>query len=269
MLMRRVITCLDVRAGRVVKGVRFDALRVIGDPADLAARYEQEGADEIVMLDVSATLEDRLAGVRSVERMRRRLSIPLTVGGGVRMVEDAARLLEAGADRVSVNSAAVLRPELIAELAARFGTQCVVVAIDAARHPAQRHDATGASISRQAWRIAVRSATCPIAIDPALWAARAEALGAGEVLLTSIDRDGTGSGYDLDLISAVSGVISIPVIASGGAKTPEDLLAALLAGADAVLVASMVHDGGWSVDAIKAWLAQKQVAIRTTLSETP
>lgn len=268
MLTRRVITCLDVRAGRVVKGVRFDALRDIGDPAELAQRYEQQGADEIVLLDVSATLEDRLAGVRSIERMRQRLSIPLTVGGGVRGAADAARLLEAGADRVSVNSAAVLRPELVAELAARFGTQCVVVAIDAARHPGSRPSAAAALANPTAWRVAVRSATCPMALDPALWAARAEALGAGEVLLTSIDRDGTGDGYDLELIRAVSAAVSIPVIASGGARTPEDLLSALGAGADAVLVASMVHDGVWSVSALKARLAQERIAIRRTTETT-
>ena len=197
MLSRRVIPCLDVRAGRV-KGIRFQSLRDIGDPADLAARYEEQGADEIIILDVSATLEERLAGLSCVERVRQRLAIPLTVGGGLRTVEDARRFLNAGADRISVNSAAVARPALIQNMAETFGSQCVVVAVDAARRP-------GAGIEApMGWSVAVRSATQPVDLEPVAWAAQCAALGAGEFLLTSIDRDGTGEGYDLPLLAAVS-----------------------------------------------------------------
>jgi imidazole glycerol-phosphate synthase subunit HisF len=267
MLARRLITCLDIRAGRVVKGVRFESLREIGDPAELALRYEQEGADEVVILDVSATLEDRIAGVRSVERIRQRLSIPLTVGGGINSVEDAGRLLDAGADRVSVNTAAVLHPQLVSQLAERFGSQCVVVAIDAGRR--QETVPPNVADNGSRWRVAVRSATHAIDLDPATWAAQAAALGAGEILLTSIDRDGTGAGYDLDLLRAVVSAVPIPVIASGGAKEPLDLVAALQAGADAVLIASMVHDGGWSVARIKQCMAQAGCPIARQLQENP
>jgi imidazole glycerol-phosphate synthase subunit HisF len=258
MLCSRVIPCLDVRAGRVVKGVRFRSLRDVGDPAELAARYEDQGADEVVILDVSATLEERLAGLEAVGRVRRRLSIPLTVGGGLRTVEDCGRLLSAGADRVSVNSAAIARPELVRELAERFGSQCVVVAIDAA----PRQVAAGASKDRPGWTVAARSATVPIALDPAAWAADCARLGAGEVLLTSIDRDGTGDGYDLALLSAVCGAVPIPVIASGGASSPMDLLAALNAGASAVLVASILHDNQWTVSQLKSFLADQGTEVR-------
>jgi imidazoleglycerol phosphate synthase cyclase subunit len=255
MLSRRVIPCLDVRAGRVVKGVRFRSLRDVGDPADLAAKYEGQGADEIVILDVSATLEERLAGLEAVQRVRRCLAIPLTVGGGLRTVADAARLLSAGADRVSVNSAAIARPALVRELAERFGSQCVVVAIDAACK-----QVTDGSAGR--WTVAARSATVSVALEPRAWAAECAALGAGEVLLTSIDRDGTGSGYDLPLLAAVSTAAPIPVIGSGGASSPRDMLAALRAGASAVLVASMLHDNRWTVSQLKEFLADQGVEVR-------
>jgi imidazoleglycerol phosphate synthase cyclase subunit len=255
MLSRRVIPCLDIRAGRVVKGVRFQSLRDVGDPAELAARYEQQGADEIVILDVSATLEERLAGLEAVERVRRHLAIPLTVGGGLKTVEDATRLLSAGADRVSLNTAAIARPALVRELAERFGSQCIVVAIDAARSQSRGPE-------EPCWTVAARSATVPVAVDPRSWAADCAELGAGEVLLTSIDRDGTGCGYDLPLLTAVCAAAAIPVIASGGASSPQDLLAALDAGASAVLVASMLHDNQWTVSQLKSFLADQGVEVR-------
>lgn len=252
MLSRRIIPCLDVRVGRVVKGVRFQGLRDAGDPAELAARYESEGADEITLLDVSATPEARGAAADTIARVRRVLSIPLTVGGGVREVADAGRLLDAGADKVGVNTAAVARPELIAECAERFGAQCVVIAIDAARAP----DADNR------WHVRVRSGTESTPTDAVEWARRAMSLGAGEVLLTSWDRDGTRSGYDLALTRAVVEAVQIPVIASGGAAGPEHLLAAFEAGADAVLAASIFHDGEHTVAGLKQYLLSRGVEIR-------
>lgn len=250
--MRRVIPCLDVRDGRVVKGVRFQGLRDAGDPAELAARYEAEGADEITMLDVSATPEGRATAVHTVERVRRELSIPLTVGGGVRREEDAARLLGAGADKVAINTAGVERPGLIRECAERFGVQCVVVAIDAARLESER----------DRWIVLVRSGSRGTGMDAVEWARQAEARGAGEVLLTSWDRDGTRSGYDLELTRAVARAVSIPVIASGGAADPEHLAAALEAGADAVLAASIFHDGEFTVRSVKGVLSGRGVEVR-------
>lgn len=250
--MRRIIPCLDVRDGRVVKGVRFRGLRDSGDPADLASRYEAEGADEITLLDVSATPEGRSTAVRTVERVRQALSIPLTVGGGVRSRDDASRLLEAGADKVAINSAAVERPGLIGECAERFGVQCVVVAIDAAR--VDGRDC--------AWRVLVRSGAQATALDAIEWATEAAVRGAGEVLLTSWDRDGTRSGYDLELTGAVVAAVSIPVIASGGAAGPMDLLAALDAGADAVLAASIFHEGEFTVRSVKEFLGARGAEVR-------
>ena len=252
MLTRRIIVCLDVRNGVVVKGVKFQELREVGDPAERAAEYERQGADEIVILDVSATLEGRLAALEAVRRVREQIAIPLTVGGGISDASHAEALLDAGADRVSINSAAVARPDLIRELADRFGTQCVVVAIDAARTQSPE----------LAWRIATRSATHAAALDPRQWAQTCQALGAGEVLLTSIDRDGTGQGYDLELLRSVSQVVSIPVIASGGARKAADLLDALNAGASAVLIASIVHDQISTVTDLKNQLAQANVEVR-------
>jgi imidazoleglycerol phosphate synthase cyclase subunit len=255
MLSRRVIPCLDVRAGRVVKGILFQSLRDVGDPAELAARYEDQGADEVVILDVSATIEERLAGLDAVECVRRRLSIPITVGGGLKTIDDAARLLSAGADRISVNTAAIARPALVRELAERFGSQCIVVAIDAARSQDK-------SVEPARWTVAARSATVPVALNPQAWASDCAKRGAGEVLLTSIDQDGTGNGYDLPLLSSVCAAAPIPVIASGGASSPQDLLAALNAGASAVLVASMLHDNQWTVSQLKSFLAEQGVEVR-------
>lgn len=258
MLTRRLIPCLDVRDGRVVKGVRFQGLRDAGDPAALAARYEREGADELVMLDVSATPEARGNACETVERVRAVLGIPLTVGGGVRTVDDAARLLEAGADKVSVNTAAFERPALVDELASRFGSQCTVVAIDAAAR-------TGAS---PGWEVVVRSGTVRTGVDAIAWARSCVSRGGGEILLTSWDRDGTRSGYDLDLLRAVCDGAGVPVIASGGADSAAHMCEAVRAGAEAVLAASIFHDGDSSVLDVKRALAAMGVAVRLEASET-
>lgn len=249
MLTRRVIPCLDTRDGRVVKGVRFRDLRDAGEPAILAARYEADGADEVVMLDVSATTEGRAHAVATVRAVRAELRIPLTVGGGIRSVDDAGALLEAGADKVAVNTAALRTPQLIAEIAERFGRQCVTLSIDGAA-------------ARVGWEVVVRAGTEPTGRDVVAWATEGEALGAGELLLTSVDRDGTRSGYDLDLLAAVSARVGVPVIASGGARAAADLAAALAAGADAVLAASMFHDGDTTILETKRTLRDAGVEVR-------
>lgn len=249
MLTARVIPCLDTRDGRVVKGIRFQGLRDAGDPVELARAYERQGADELVLLDVSATPEGRGNCLDTVRRVRRVLSLPLTVGGGVRNAEDASLLLEAGADKVGVNTAAVEREELIGELARRFGSQCTVVAIDAAR-------------SAAGWEVVVRSGKQPTGIDAVSWAARVCATGAGEILLTSWDRDGTHAGYDLELLERVSKAVTVPVIASGGAASAEHLNQALSRGADAVLAASIFHDGETTVQAVKQDLARMGQCVR-------
>jgi imidazoleglycerol phosphate synthase cyclase subunit len=250
MLTARIIPCLDVRDGRVVKGVRFSALRDAGLPEERAALYEAQGADELVVLDVSATPEGRSASLATVAAIRRQLSIPLTVGGGVRSDRDAAVLLEAGADKVSVNTAAVERPALLGELATRYGRQCVVIAIDAAQSQPGR------------WEVVIRSGRQRTGRDAIDWVRQAVELGAGEILLTSWDRDGTRSGYDLALLHAVRAATGVPIIASGGANTAADLLAALQAGADAVLAASIFHDGDLTVADIKRDLLHSGAAIR-------
>ncbi len=247
--MRRVIPCLDVHAGRVVKGIQFQALRDAGDPVELARIYADQGADELVLLDVSATPEERDHAVTTVRAVRRRLPIPLTVGGGVRALEDAQALLEAGADKVAVNTAAVSRPELLGEMASTFGRQCTVLALDAARED-------------EGWRVVVRSGRDRMELDVVEWAQRAVEAGAGEILLTSWDRDGTGAGYDLELLRAVCGAVGVPVIASGGAESAEHMAQALLAGADAVLAASILHDGQTTVSAIKRRLAALGMEVR-------
>jgi imidazoleglycerol phosphate synthase cyclase subunit len=239
MLTRRIIPCLDCRDGRVVKGVKFQDLRDAGDPAELARRYEDQGADEIVVLDVSATPEGRGAALDTVRRVRAQLRIPLTVGGGVRGIDDAQRLLEAGADKVGVNTAGVERPALMTEIAERFGSQCAVLALDAASRPGG------------GWEVVVRSGKERTGRDALAWAREATERGAGEILLTSWDRDGTRSGYDTALLAAVSAAVRVPVIASGGAATPEHLAEALAAGADAVLAASIFHDGDFTVAELK------------------
>lgn len=253
MLTARVIPCLDVRDGRVVKGVRFQGLRDAGDPVEAARRYQDDGADELVILDVSATPEGRGNAAHTVAAVRAVLGIPLTVGGGLRTVADAERLLDAGADKVSVNTAAVADPDLLDRLARRFGAQCTVLALDAARRPGAEPNA---------WEVVVRSGTERTGRDALAWAAEACARGAGEILLTSWDRDGTRSGYDLPLLSAMRRAVPVPVIASGGAAHAGHLLEALRAGADAVLAASIFHDGDTTPDAVKAVLAAAGVEVR-------
>ena len=251
MLTRRVITCLDTADGRVVKGVRFASLRDAGSPTERALLYERMGADEIVLLDVSATPEGRGHALETVRAVRQRVSIPLTAGGGVRSVADAGALLEAGADRVAINTAAVRRPAILGELNERFGAQCTVLALDAAR---------GRNGDR--WEVVVRSGRERTGIDALVWAREAAGRGAGEILLTSFDRDGTRAGYDLELISHVVAAVTVPVIASGGAASLEHLAEALKAGADAVLAASVFHDGEMTPDDVKAYLAARGVEVR-------
>jgi imidazoleglycerol phosphate synthase cyclase subunit len=251
MLTRRIIPCLDIRDGRVVKGVRFSGLRDAGDPVEQAARYQAQGADELVMLDVSATPDGRKTAAETVVLVREVLSIPLTVGGGVRQLEDAARLLSAGADKVAVNTAAVDDPSIIAEIANQMGAQCVVLALDAAR----RDIGDG-------WEVVTRSGMARTGLDAIEWARRAERLGAGEILLTSWDRDGTGEGYDLGLLREISQSVGIPVIASGGAANAQHMAQAFDAGADAVLAASIFHDGVMTVADVKAELLSRGVEVR-------
>lgn len=246
----RIVPCLDVRDGRVVKGVRFGGLRDAGDPAERAAEYERQGADEVVMLDVAASPGAREHQLETVRRVREVLRIPLTVGGGVRSVGEARRLLDAGADRVSVNSAAVARPALLRELASEFGRQCVVLAVDARR-------------CGPGWSVLVMGGRDDTGLDAVAWAREGTGNGAGEVLLTSWDRDGTRSGCDLALLRAVSAAVSVPVIASGGVGTPADAADAVEAGAGAVLAASILHDGDGSVTALKSALASRGVRIRS------
>jgi imidazole glycerol phosphate synthase glutamine amidotransferase subunit len=245
----RIIPCLDVRDGRVVKGIKFQSLRDAGDPVAQAQLYESQGADELVMLDVSATPEGRATSLRTVSDIRSVLSVPLTVGGGVRSVENAGALLDAGADKVGVNTAAVADPSLITRLADRFGAQCVVLAIDAARHEA-------------GWQVRVRSGGVATQLDAVEWAREGVRCGAGEILLTSVDRDGTGAGYDLELLRAVSAAVPVPVIASGGGATSEHMRQAVEAGADALLAASIFHDGVFTVGDIKQQLAGLGVGVR-------
>jgi cyclase len=251
MLARRIIPCLDVAAGRVVKGVQFQGLRDAGDPVELAKRYSDEGADEIVFLDISATLEGRGALLEIVEKTAAVVRIPLTVGGGVREVADARRLLSAGADKVGVNSAAIARPELLTVLAAGFGSQAVVLAIDAYRS------------SDSSFRVRSRAGTSETSLDAVEWAKRGAELGAGEVLLTSIDCDGGSSGFDLELTKAVAEAVNVPVIASGGAGSVSDFVAVLTEGkADAALAASVFHYNRFSIREVKECLARAGVLVR-------
>jgi imidazole glycerol-phosphate synthase subunit HisF len=248
MLAKRIIPCLDVTAGRVVKGVNFVNLRDAGDPAELAARYNEQGADELVFLDITASSDDRDTLVDVVARTAREVFIPLTVGGGIRSVEDARRILHAGADKVSVNTAAVRRPELICELSAEFGAQAVVLAIDARRR-------------NRGWNVYTRGGRQDEEIDAIDWARKGEQWGAGEILLTSMDTDGVQGGFDVSLTRAIREATTIPVIASGGAGKPEDF-AAVLEHADAALAASIFHYGAYTVGDLKRYLAGRNVAVR-------
>mgnify|MGYP000363990324 CR=1 FL=1 len=255
MLARRIIPCLDVQAGRVVKGVRFVDLVDAGDPVEVAARYDAQGADELCFLDIAASHEERPIILDVVARTAERVFMPLTVGGGVRSVEDIRALLNAGADKVSINTAAVQDPDLVVRAADRFGAQCIVVAIDARR---RRADDPAAG-----WEVYTHGGRRPTGLDALAWAARMEAAGAGEILLTSMDRDGTRAGYDLELTRAIAEQVGIPVIASGGAGTLEHLYEGLTrGGADAVLVASIFHYGEHTVGEAKAFLAARGVLVR-------
>jgi imidazole glycerol-phosphate synthase subunit HisF len=251
MLTRRLIVCLDVKGGRVVKGVQFEGLRDVGDPVELAMRYEEAGADEVTFLDISASNEERGTLWDLVQRTAERLFIPLTVGGGVRTVDDVGRALRAGADKVSINSAAVARPEVLTECAERFGAQCVVASIDARR-------------DGDKWRVYTHGGKRATDLDAVSWARECVRRGAGEILLTSIDRDGARSGYDLELTRTISEQVDVPVIASGGAGNAEHVLAALREGrAEAALVAGILHDGVTTVGAIKSLLKQSGLGIRS------
>ncbi len=252
-LAKRIMPCLDVDAGRVVKGTRFQELRDAGDPVELAAHYDREGGDELVFLDITATIEGRAATLDVIARTAEQVFIPLTVGGGVTRDDDAHELLRAGADKVAVNSAAVRDPALLQRCADRFGTQCMVIAIDAQR----RADADG-------WEVFVDAGRTPTGRDAIEWAVEATTeRGAGEVLLTSMDRDGTGEGYDLDLLGAIAGEVRVPVVASGGAGDLDHFAEALTVGhADAVLAASRLHFGQLTIREIKEYLRDRDVEVR-------
>ena len=266
MLTKRIIPCLDVTQGRVVKGTSFTHLRDAGDPVELAAFYYKEGADELVFLDIGATPEGRVTMVDIVERVSEQVFIPLTVGGGLRGVGDMRRMLKAGADKVSINTAAVQNPELITEGAAKFGSQCIVVAIDAKRHPHRIPLPSRGRLGEGAdaeWEICTHGGRKPTGIDAIEWAKQVVALGAGELLLTSWDADGQRTGYDLELTCAISEAVMVPVIASGGAGNLEHLYEALVMGkADAVLAASIFHYQVYSIRQAKEYLAEKGIPIR-------
>ena len=249
-LCRRVVPCLDVNAGRVVKGVQFVDLRDAGDPVEMARTYDAEGADELVFLDITASSDDRETIYDVVTATAEQVFIPLTVGGGVRTVGDVRRLLRAGADKVSMNTAAVQRPEVLSEAADAFGTQCVVAAIDARRRDA-------------GWEVYVHGGRTPTGRDAVAWAAECEQRGAGEILLTSMDRDGSKAGFDVELLKAVTGAVNVPVIASGGAGTLQHMVEGVtLGGASAVLAASIFHFGEFRIDEVKDAMADAGLPIR-------
>ena len=270
MLTKRIIPCLDVDAGRVVKGVSFVELRDAGDPAELASYYDQQGGDELVFLDITASSDSRDTMVDVVRRVSEQVFIPLTVGGGIRSVEDVRRMLQAGADKVSLNTAAVNEPALVSEGAARFGNQCIVVAIDAKRvsaagraEPAAVSDTSLALNETSGWEVYTRGGRTPTGTDAVRWAVRAVELGAGEILLTSMDADGHLTGYDLELTRAISDTVPVPVIASGGAGGLEHLYQALDEGrADAVLAASIFHFGTYTIGQAKEYLKSRGVPVR-------
>jgi cyclase len=250
MLSRRLVVCLDVAGGKVVKGVQFESLKTMGDPAELASRYELEGADEIVFLNIAASSEDAAKLIETVSRTADTLFIPLAVGGGINSVEDAGRMLRAGADKVSINSAAVIRPALLTEAAMRYGSQCVVASIDA------RKEESG-------WRVYTGGGRARTDLDAVEWAQKCAELGAGEILLTSIDRDGTRSGYDIELTRAVAESVHVPVIASGGGGGSADVVEVLTkGGADAALIAGALHDGSCTVSELKTSMQRNGIRVR-------
>ncbi len=251
MLAKRIIPCLDVDKGRVVKGIRFRELRDAGDPVEVAKAYEEQGADELVFLDITASAEDRGIILDVVKRVAETVFMPFTVGGGVRTLEDIRRLLESGADKVSINTAAVKNPQIVYEGAKRFGSQCIVVAIDAKRRP------------KGGWEVYIHGGRTPTGIDAVEWAKRVQELGAGEILLTSMDRDGTKEGYDVELTRAVAEAVNIPVIASGGAGKKEHFYEAFTEGkADACLAASLFHFKELSITDLKEFLKEKGIHVR-------
>jgi len=255
MLAKRIIPCLDVAAGRVVKGVNFVGLRDAGDPVEIAARYDAEGADEITFLDITASSERRDTLLEVIEAVARCVFIPLTVGGGVRKVEDVRRLLNAGADKISINTAGVLDPQLIADASARFGAQCIVAAIDARR--------CGPPAPSPHWEVYTHGGRHATGLDAVAWARRAVELGAGEILLTSMDRDGTRMGFDLELTAAVADAVPVPVIASGGVGGLQHLADGIVRGhADGVLAASIFHFGEYTVHEAKRYLAEHGIPMR-------
>lgn len=251
MLAKRIIPCLDVTAGRVVKGISFVALRDAGDPVEIARRYEEQGADELTFLDITASSDDRGILFRIIEQVAEQVFIPLTVGGGVRAVQDVRDLLNAGADKVSINTAAVLNPQLVADAAARYGSQCIVVAIDAKQNAAGH------------WEVFTHGGRKATGLDAVEWAVKMQSLGAGEILLTSMDRDGTKSGFDLQLTHAVTEALGIPLIASGGVGNLQHMVDGVkLGGADAVLAASIFHYGEYTVQQAKQFMAQQGIEVR-------
>jgi len=253
MLTKRIIPCLDVKDNRVVKGVNFLNLRDAGDPVELGSRYSDEGADELVFLDITATIRSKKTIVKLVEKVAEKVFIPFTVGGGITKADEIGLLLRSGADKCSINTAAVQNPELLAESAERFGNQCVVLAIDAKRTPGEKNK----------WHVTIKAGSEPTDIDAIEWAVKAEKLGAGEILLTSMDADGTKAGYDIELTAAIAAAVNIPVIASGGAGTLDSLVDVLKRGkADAVLAASIFHYKEYSIKDVKQYLAQNDISIR-------
>jgi cyclase len=255
LLAKRIIPCLDVTGGRVVKGVNFVGLRDAGDPVEIAARYNEQGADELTFLDITATSDERDVILHIIEAVAAQVFIPLTVGGGVRKVEDVRRLLNAGADKISINTSAVENPGLVEATSGRYGSQCIVVAIDARRR-------VGADPAR-GWEVFTHGGRRPTGLDAVAWARRVVELGAGEILLTSMDRDGTRAGFDLELTRAVADAVSVPVIASGGVGTLQHLADGVtVGGADAVLAASIFHFGEFTVRQAKEYLAERGIPMR-------
>ena len=265
MLAKRIIPCLDVTGGRVVKGVNFVELRDAGDPVEIAARYNDQGADELTFLDITATSDGRDLILHIIEAVASQVFIPLTVGGGVRTVEDVRRLLNAGADKTSFNSAAIANPQVIADASAKYGAQCIVVAIDAKRRTAQdcqRLDESGRPLGA-GWDVFSHGGRKNTGLDAVAWASKMASMGAGEILLTSMDRDGTKSGFDLELTRAVADAVGVPVIASGGVGTLDHLADGIqLGGADAVLAASIFHYGEYTVAQAKQCMAERGIPVR-------
>ncbi len=272
MLLKRIIPCLDIERGRVVKGVNFVGLRDAGDPVEIARRYDSEGADELVFLDISATHEGRDILAETVRRVAEVIFMPLTVGGGIRTLDDATKLIQAGAEKVSLNSAAVLRPELIAEVAGKFGRCATVVNIDPRRVGSAEFGVRNKNpkpgtwnLEPTVWEVNISGGRKPTGLEAVAWAKEAVRLGAGEIVLTSMDADGTKNGYDLEMLKAVVAAVDVPVIASGGAGNPEHLREAFVCGASGALAASIFHYGEYSIPATKDYLAGRGIPVRRVI----